>query len=201
MDGSAAGGDAAFRERYADNDYFDERPTGTWTALRGDEKAPDAFERTGRLWAFVLNWDLAETVEVELDGAPEGAEVPEAGRQVRISSVQDPEAYVLRYVADGKISVPMNGWGVKPPVGRNVQLRPLPDTLPEFGAFLIHWDVDGEAASREPLPLIDPGAGMPREEARAARIAAWRTTDQAERERCKRERVRAWRAFRRRRGV
>ncbi len=201
MDGSAAGGDAAFRERYADNDYFDERPTGIWTALRGDEKAPDVFERTGRLLAYVLNWDLAETVELELDGAPEAAVVPEEGRQVRVSSVQDPEAYALRYVADGKISVPMVGWGVKAPVGRDVGSRPLPNTLPEFGAFLIQWDVDGEGAPREPLPLIDPGAGMPRAAARAARIAAWRITDQAEREQCKSERVRAWREFRRRRGA
>ena len=60
----AAGGDAVFRERYPDNDYFNGRPTGTWAALRGDERAPDAFDKTGRLLAFVLNWDLAETVEL-----------------------------------------------------------------------------------------------------------------------------------------
>jgi hypothetical protein len=201
MDGSAAGGDAAFRERYPDNDYFNERPTGNWAALRGDERAPDDFDRTGRLLAFVLNWDLAQTVELELDGATEGSLVPEEGRQVRVSSVQDPEGYVLRYVADGQISIPLNGWSVMAPVGRDVELRPLPDTLPEFGAFLIQWDVDGEAAPREPLPLDDPGAGMPRAAARAARTAAWRISDQAEREQCKRERVRAWRAFRRLRGA
>lgn len=201
MDGSAAGGDAEFRQRYVDNDYFDERPKGIWTVLRGDDKAPDAFERTGRLLVFVLNWDLAEAAELELDGATEGADVPEEGRQVRVSSVQDPEVYVLRYVSDGKVSVPMYGWGIKPPVGRDVELRPLPDALPEFGVFLIEWDVDGEATPREPLPLSDPGAGMPRTAARGARIAAWRIADQAEREQSKRERCRAWRAFRRRRGA
>lgn len=200
MDGSA-GGDAAFRQRYADNDYFDERPSGIWTALRGDEKAPDAFERTGRMLAFVLNWDSAETVELKLDGAAETAAVPEEGRQVRVSSVQNPEAYLLRYVAEGKISVPLNGWSVQSPVGRDVGRTPLPATLPEFGAFLIEWDVDGEAAPREPSPLFDPGAGMPRAAARAARIAAWRITDPAERAQCKRERFRAWRAFRRGRGA
>jgi hypothetical protein len=104
---------------------------------------------------------------------------------------------VLRYVSAGRISIPMNGWSVMTPVGRDVELRPLPDTLPEFGVFLIEWDVDGAAAAREPLPLDDPGAGMPRAEARAARDAAWRISDQAEREQCKSERVRAWRAFRR----
>jgi len=201
LDGSAAGGDAAFRERYPDNDYFNERPTGTWAALRGDETAPDAFGRTGRLLAFVLNWDLAETVELELDGATEGSVVPEEGRQVRVSSVQDPEGCVLRYVADGQISIPVNGWSVMTPVGRDVELRPLPDTLPEFGAFLIQWDVDGAAAPREPSALEDPGAGKPRAAARALRTAAWRTRDLAEREQRKRERVRAWRAFQRRRGA
>jgi hypothetical protein len=127
--------------------------------------------------------------------------VPEEGRQVRVSSVQDPEAYVLRYVADDQISIPMNGWSAMTPAGRGVELRPLPDTLPEFGAFLIEWDVEGAATPREPLPLEDPGAGKPRAATRAVRAAAWRTRDQAEREQHKRERVRAWRAFQRRRGV
>lgn len=200
FDGSAEGGDEEFRERYPSNEYFAERPMGTWTTVRGDVCLPDAFERTGQLLAAVLNWDLAETVELDLTTAAGGALLPDEGQQVRVCSVQDPNHSVERTVVNNTIDVPMSGWTTKTPAGRNVAENPLPTTFPEFGTFLIQWDVAGEPEVREPVAVPDPGFGLSREAARAARIAAWQTPGEEERAEHRRERRRAWRAFRYGRG-
>ena len=190
----ASGSD--FRARFPTNEYFDDgaRPTGAWVRVRSGEYLPDGWEPRDWALATVVNWDASAEATADLSA------VVAAGRMasdtvVTIRSCQDLSVSIDRACDAGMLTLPMTGWGVRVPVGRDVQTRPLPATFPEFGAFWLEWDApQSEPFEREPEPAADPGAGLGEAEAWAARATAWTTSDSIEREALKRQRQRAWRA-------
>lgn len=186
--------DGAFEQRFPANEYFDEPPVGeTWVWRREREGRPDLWEGRIRLIVAVVNWSQNSAVQValadlETDGKLNGVSA------VRVCSVQDPSEWRSVEVSNGAITIPLAGWPVAAPAGRPEE-EPLPATLPEFGAFLVEWPAPGwTPEARSPKAMADPGAGLPLEQRRQARLAAWGGAAAETRALHLAQRRRAWRA-------
>jgi hypothetical protein len=141
----------------------------------------------------VYNWDHAETAAVDLSGVEAAGKI-QVGTTVMVRPAQNLDEGVERVFDGSPINVPMTGWTVAAPLGRDLGEEPVAETFPEFGAFVLDWPVTGLAQpDATPRLLEDPGEGLSAEEAWNARDAAWRTSDPDVREQLHLERVYAWR--------
>ena len=115
--------DGFSQSAYPSNTYLSSRPSGTKVFIR-----PNAYE-AGRAHITVYNWDLLNTVSVDLSS------VLSSGSSFEIRNAQDYFASpVVSGVYDGNpVSVPMNGLSVASPVGYP---KPSP-TGPEFNVFVL----------------------------------------------------------------
>lgn len=192
-DGSEELRNSEFEQRFPDNGYYDEAPAGeTWIWRRRHSDLPDRWQGLVRITVCILNWSAASSIGVCLQ-VEASAEELDGVQTVRVRSAQDPAVVRELPMTDGAVSIPLDGWSVAWPIGRDPE-KPLPRTLPEFGAFLVEWPHPGWAAERrKPAPLSDPGAGLPAEAARQARIAAWAETGVEGLATLREERRRAWR--------
>ena len=186
---------AAVEAQFPNNDYFEVAPAqGWWVWLRESSSRPNEWEGQRRVTVAVLNWSEASEAEVDLSDWEAGGGLVE-GAQVRVRSVQEPGDWRTLIYEGGRLKIPMDGWGVAAPVGRDIVAAPLPATLPKFGVFQAEWAQPGWSAEpREPEPTHDPGAGLPEGSQREARIQAWRTDDALARQEQLAQRRRAWRA-------
>ena len=194
-DGVTVSTDAEVQSEYPENTYYfnNRRPVETWTHVRRNERIPDAWDRRYELHVAVLNWKRKAFVGVDLQ-AEELAGRIVSGAVVRVRSVQHPEEERVGVYRDGVVEVPMTGWPEPRAHGRDPSTNPLPPTFPLFGGFHLDWEAEGNAASRNPDPLEDPGLGLPREDARLAREVVWAEADPDARAKLRVERSRAWRA-------
>jgi hypothetical protein len=140
----------------------------------------------------ILNWNVAETVDVDL-AAVEEEGMLEDGTTLRITSVQNTDESVERTYSGNPVAFPMTGWTPTLPAGRDTG-SPLPSTFPELGAFIVEWETEGEPAPRGPVREPDPGKDLPSQAAHAVRLAAWRVSDPEERTELLAQRRAAWRA-------
>ena len=191
---------AEFESRFPGNDYYAAEPSGeTWVWRREHGQGPDFWRGKIRLTVAVLCWSGELTAGLCLDDFA-ASENLEGVESVRVCSVQEPGVWKEIDVVDAAVTIPLTGWTAVWPAGRAAD-DPLPRTLPEFGVFLVEWTAPGWVGEqREPAPLADPGIGLPAEERRAARLAAWQTADEESRAILLAERRRAWREALRKRG-
>jgi hypothetical protein len=196
FDGQVQATDADFRTRFPENEYYGAGlagPSGTWAYVFVNEYLPDAWEHRRIAHAAVYNWDGLSSVGVDL-GAIEAAGKIAPGTVVTVRPAQNLSQSAELLYTGSTIEVPMTGWTPIAPAGRNLAQEPLPATFPDFGAFVLEWPAAGpEAADPMPRVLEDPGAGLAPSQAWAAREAAWRTEDSAERAWLRLEREYAWR--------
>jgi hypothetical protein len=185
-----------FRSRFSENEFNGDglgAPAGTWVYVVPDRYLPDAWDHRGAARVAVYNWDGQKSVAIDLSGVEAAGRI-EAGTTVTVRPAQNLEQTVERVFDGLSIEIPMTGWTVASPYGRDLLREPLPDAFPEFGAFVLDWPMEGPAPPESPPRVIeDPGRGLSVEEARNARDAAWRTRDPDERERLRLERLYAWR--------
>jgi len=124
--GEVEGVDASL---YSDNAFLaeTERPTGSTVFVR-----PNLFE-PGRAHIVVYNWDLADSVEVDISG------VLDAGASYKIMNAQDfLSDPVATGVFDGSpVSLPMTGLEPAQPVGMPDAIDPSETTGPEFNVFVL----------------------------------------------------------------
>ena len=197
FDGEVSVRGEEFRRRFRPNKYFDDTvrpPKGVWRRVCENRFLPDAWDHRAISHVSVVNWDRRQMVEVDLSELPSVGHLPSDGT-VRVRSVQNLGQEVWATCADGMVAIPMTGWRAAAPAGRSLATDPLPETFPEFGAFLIDWPVGGiDRGEKEPLPDEDPGVGLSEADARAARERAWSVSDLAVREQLREVRRRAWRA-------
>jgi hypothetical protein len=196
FDGQLSLSGAAFRPHFAENEFYEDglaAPTGAWVYVAPSAYLPDAWEHRGVAHLAVYNWDQSETVSVDLSSVAAAGKI-QAGTTVMVRPAQNLEQGVERVFDGSPVEVPMTGWPVAAPIGRDLAQSPLATTFPEFGAFVLDWPVTG-LVEPNPAPrlLEDPGQGLPPEEALNARDAAWRTSDPDERDQLRLERVFAWR--------
>ncbi|MBI1356535.1 MAG: hypothetical protein GC160_19510 [Acidobacteria bacterium] len=186
---------AAVQDLFPLNDYYEQAPAeGCWIWMWENSRKPNLWDGRRRLTVGVLNWASAPEIEIDLTELENEGKIA-AGAEVRICSVQAPSDWRTFRLHDGEIVVSLDGWGEAAPIGRDVAVNPLPPTLPAFGVFLLEWPDPGWVAeAREPQPIPDPGADLPAEQQRAARIEAWRVNDPAIRVELLQQRRRAWRA-------
>ncbi len=181
LDGTIDVSGQAFADLFPDNAYHDDtnEPAGVWVRIRRDEALPDDWRPKGRAWVTVLNWQELPEVDIDLSGL-EGEGGLEIGTTVEIRPVQAWGTAIERTYQGASVRVPMTGWSAMRPVGRDPGV-PLPSTFPELGVFSLEWPTQGEPAEREQQQITDPGAGLSRSAAQAARAQAWSSTDEAER--------------------
>ncbi len=187
----------AFRTYFAENEFYDDglaAPNGVWVYVEASSYLPDPWEHRGVAHVAVYNWDGEDTVALDLSGAEAAGKI-QAGATVTVRPAQNLEQSVERVFDGSPFEIPMTGWSVAAPFGRDLVEEPLALTFPEFGAFVLDWPVTG-LSFPEPTPSVleDPGAGLSIEEAYNARDAAWRTSDAEERAQLLLERVFAWRS-------
>ena len=197
FDGEVSVSGAEFRRRFTANKYFEDTerpPSGVWRQVRENRYLPDAWDHRAVAHVSVVNWDGRQMIEVDLSELPSAGHLPSEGT-VRIRPVQNLWQESWATCVDGVAAIPMTGWSAVAPAGRNVVTDPLPETFPEFGAFLIDWPVSGlDRGEREPLPDEDPGEGLSETDAQIAREQAWKISDLGVREQLREVRRRAWRA-------
>ncbi len=107
----------------ADSFYTASKPSGTRVIVR-----PNRYE-TGRAHIAILNFDLKNTVEVDLSslGLP-------LNTAYELHSVQNLYNQTNTGIyTGGPITVPMTGWGFRQPPSR---AKDLTSAFPQFGAFL-----------------------------------------------------------------
>jgi hypothetical protein len=189
-----SGGD--FRLHLPENEFYGDglaAPTGTWTYVSSSSYLPDAWEHRGVAHAAVYNWSGGNVAALDLSGLEAAGKI-QAGATVTVRPAQNLDESVARVFDGSPLEVPMTGWSVAAPYGRDLAQEPLAATFPEFGAFVLDWPVTG-LAFPEPTPQVleDPGLGLAAEDARNAREAAWRTSDPTEREQLRLQRAFAWR--------
>jgi len=102
------------------------RPKGAWIMVQPNKYEP------GRAHDCINNWDLKDTVEVDLSNS--GLKPGDA------FEVRDAQNFFSKPVAAGSyygkpVSVPMTGLTIAPPLP-NIPARPK-HTAPEFGAFVV----------------------------------------------------------------
>jgi hypothetical protein len=140
--GSVAGFNSS---AYSDSDYLSKRPAGSVVFVR------ESPYEAGRAVIVVYNWDLADSVEVDLRLLL----VPGKSYEIR-----DAQSFFGHPVASGifdggKVTLPLEGLVPSRPVGHGL---PQP-TGPEFNVFIL---VPGDFARAKPEPAKTPGA-RPRE--------------------------------------
>lgn len=109
---------------YSNNTYLTTKPTGVKIIIR-----PNAYE-PGRANIIVYNWDLKDTVQVDV------SKVLRQGDRFEVRNAQDFfGAPVLSGTYDGQpLTLPMKGLTMAKPVGVD---RDLPTTWPEFNVFIL----------------------------------------------------------------
>jgi hypothetical protein len=109
---------------YSNNTYLTTKPTGVKIIIR-----PNAYE-PGRANIIVYNWDLKDTVQVDV------SKVLRQGDRFEVRNAQDFfGAPVLSGAYDGQpLTLPMKGLTMAKPVGVD---RDLPTTWPEFNVFIL----------------------------------------------------------------
>lgn len=187
---------AGFRSRFDQNEFYEDglaAPAGAWVYVSPSSYLPDAWEHRGAAHVAVYNWDRAAAVAVDLSGVEVAGKI-QAGTTVTVRPVQSLDQGVERVFDGSPIEIPMAGWPAAAPFGRDLTQEPLPETFPEFGAFVLDWPVTGLAQPNPAARLLeDPGQGLSAAEARNARDASWRTSDSDARDLLRLERVLAWR--------
>jgi hypothetical protein len=109
---------------YSNNTYLTTKPTSVKIIIR-----PNAYE-PGRANIIVYNWDLKDTVQVDV------SKVLRQGDRFEVRNAQDFfGAPVLSGTYDGQpLTLPMKGLTMAKPVGVD---RDLPTTWPEFNVFIL----------------------------------------------------------------
>jgi hypothetical protein len=115
---------------HPDNTYSTERPAGATVFVRPNRYEP------GRAHVAVYNWDLAETVAVDLGG------ILTPGASYEVRNAQDYFAGpVVRGTYDGApVPLPMTGLAPAQPVGSDGAIEPSECTGREFNVFVVRRD-------------------------------------------------------------
>jgi len=129
--GGAVQSDAEFRSTFPANEYFSDTlgaPSGIQVFVR-----PNRFEG-GRAHIVIYNWDLSNAVDVDVSS------LGLLDDDVTLRNIQDYYGATQALAVNaGTLSVPMQGWTTAIPIGYT--LGSLPATLPQFGVFVVEWDV------------------------------------------------------------
>jgi len=185
-----------FRDRYPNNEYYGDdqaEPWGMWIFVRPSRYLPDRWDNRGQAHVAALNWDGQENVAVDFTD-PEATGLVESGTTLEVRNCQNLDQRQEIDFEGGDWDLPMTVWNPAAPAGRDMSLDPLPDSTPEFGAFLVEWRIGESEPLTGPGWVPDPGAGLRPRRRWARRKKEWSGVVNEQRENDREERLLAWRA-------